>query len=341
VKRTLGALVLALGLSLLGIYIIGGPAVLEARTYTLPQWNGALLLFCVFAFVSQWLFPALRLVVLAKEQGYPVPYRSALLIHLVTVLSAAVTPSGSGGGPAIVAGFASLGVPWGRSIGIAIQLFVLDLVFFSWAVPLSLVFLIASGIIALPLNIIVLAVASAGLAVAGSVVLGRYPRLAVRLMLSLARRPLLTRFRGRIQAAARDYYRSTRVFMGLPLAPWFNLQVLSALGWLINFALFWGLVNLYHAVSPLVIVAVLNITTLISFVIPTPGAAGFMEVAVGYGTSSQVSSAELAPALLLWRLASFYFIYAVGPLAGWLLFSRGWSAPQRGRQQGRAKPKGG
>nr|MDQ3398878.1 flippase-like domain-containing protein [Deinococcota bacterium] len=323
VKRSISIVVLSLGLGALGLYLVAGPRVFSAETYRLPSPDGNLLLLCFLAFTAQWLVPPIRLTVLSKQQRHALHYPTALLIHLIAFLSAAITPGGSGSAPAIVAGFKQVGMPWGRSIGMAIQITVLDLIFFAWAVPLSLLYLMLSGVSYLSVNIVVYAALSAALAVAGSVMLGRYPRLAVRFMLFLSRRPVLGRFKRRLQMTARDYYRSTRVFMNLGWLPWFYLQSLGAVGWLSTFVLFWGLLNLYHQVDFLAVMAMLNIATLLSFAIPTPGASGFMEVAVGYGTSTQISSTDLAAPLLLWRLGSFYLIYALGPLAGWLFFRRG------------------
>jgi uncharacterized protein (TIRG00374 family) len=322
VKRTLSVFLLALALGFLGLYLVGGRSVFRLETYRLPEANLWLVLLCLAAFLTQWLLPALRLMLLSKHQGHDVPYGTTLLIHLIASLSAALTPSGSGGGPAIAAGFARAGVPWGHSIGMAIQAFVLDLVFFAWVAPLSLTYLIASGIIWLPMNIIVLTILSTALAIAASIILGRYPRIAVRVFLWLAQRKLLVRFKRRLVMAGRDYYRSASIFMSLSFSSWLFLQALSGLAWLGSFVLFWGLLSLYHEVGFLATIAVLNVISLLSFIMPTPGASGFIEVAIGYGTSTQVSSAGLAPPLLLWRLLSFYLIYAVGPVAGWLLFTR-------------------
>ena len=47
-----------------------------------------------------------------------------------------------------------------------------------------------------------------------------------------------------------------------------------------------------------------------------------MEVAVGLGTSGLVERDVLAAPVLLWRVASFYAVFALGPLAGWMLYRR-------------------
>ena len=45
-----------------------------------------------------------------------------------------------------------------------------------------------------------------------------------------------------------------------------------------------------------------------------------MEVAVGLGASGQAARELLAAPLLLWRVASFYAVFAFGPIAVWMLY---------------------
>ena len=74
----------------------------------------------------------------------------ALLAHLSAMFVAAFTPNHKGVAPATVAALGRLGVSPGRGIGVAVQLFVLDLTFFPWTVPLSLAYRAHSEAVALP-----------------------------------------------------------------------------------------------------------------------------------------------------------------------------------------------
>jgi uncharacterized membrane protein YbhN (UPF0104 family) len=70
-------------------------------------------------------------------------------------------------------------------------------------------------------------------------------------------------------------------------------------------------------VGLLATLALLSSITLVSHVVPTPGASGFVEAAVGLSVGA---GGGAAAALLIWRLASFYVIFLLGPPAGWLLY---------------------
>jgi uncharacterized protein (TIRG00374 family) len=321
-KRTWGIVALSLGLGLIGLYLVVGEAIFRPDTYRLRHLSAPLALGAVGLLSMYWLFPAWRLRVLSYAQGHRLPFTTALFIHLAGLFSSAVTPSGSGSAPAIAAGFQRVGSTWGQGVSIAVQIMVLDFVFFGWILPLSLIYLIFTRFTVLPIQLVVLAIACGCLALFGAVVLGRYPQLAVRVFLWLARRNWLIRWRPRLLAAARDYYRSSRLFIQISWRRWFSLQLLSALSWLSSFALLWLLIR-DHRLPLTPSLAILSVSTLLSYFVPTPGGAGFIEVIVGFGIGAHVDQSELAAPLLLWRLATFYLVFILGPLAAWLLLSGG------------------
>jgi glycosyltransferase 2 family protein len=320
-RRAVLALLISLGLGPLGLYLVAGPAAFQLETYRLPTISLPLALLIAAAAAAYWLVPALRLQALSVVQGHGLPFGTGLLIHLVGLYGAAVTPGGSGGAPAIAAALRRAGLSLGAGVAMAVQVTVLDLVFFAWALPVSLAYLLlGGGATALSADLVALALVSMAAAIAASIVLGRCPRLAVRLLLWLASRPTLTRFRSRLTAGARAYYRSSRLFGAMPFSAWVSLQALSALGWLGMFVLCWSLVRAFQPLALLPTVASLTIVTLVAFIVPTPGGSGFIEVAVGYGLGAQSALADsVTPPLLLWRLATFYLIFLLGPLASGLL----------------------
>jgi uncharacterized protein (TIRG00374 family) len=299
-----------------------GEALFRRDTYRLHQLSTPLALIATGLLSMYWLLPAWRLQVLSHAQGRRLPFITALFIHILGLFSSAITPSGSGSAPAIAAGFQRVGSSWGQGVGIAVQIMVLDFVFFGWALPLSLLYLILTRFAVLSVELLTLTISCSLLALVGAIILGRYPRLAVRVFLWLARRNWLARWRSRLAAAARDYYRSSRLFMQISWRRWFSLQLLSALSWLSGFALLWLLIR--DDRLPLTpTLAILSVTTLISYIIPTPGGAGFIEVAVGFGIATRLEQSELAAPLLWWRLVTFYLVFILGPLAAWLLLSGG------------------
>jgi uncharacterized protein (TIRG00374 family) len=211
-----------------------------------------------------------------------------------------------------------LGVPLGRSVGVAIQVLVLDMTYFAWSVPLSLGYLIYSDTLRLPPGPEFAAFAIAALAIVGAVFLTRYPRPVVRLILAAARLRPSSRLAPRLRKGARDYYRSARAFKSMALSTWLALNLVVAAGWFSGYVLFWLLLKLYGVeVGLFATLAILNSITLVSHLFPTPGASGFMEAALGLSLGA---SGGTAAALLIWRLASYHVIFLLGPPAAWLLY---------------------
>jgi uncharacterized protein (TIRG00374 family) len=319
VKRTAIILLASLALGFAGLYLVVGEAVFRPATYRMQNFSGPLIALAVISFLGKWFSPAARIGLLCRGQEVPLPYRSALLVHLSAMFVAALTPNNTGVGPATVAALGRLGVPLGRGIGVAVQVFVLDLVFFAWAVPAGITYLVYSGVLGLSPGVRAVAFATACLAIVAAAVLSRRPRLVVRLILAVAKWRLMARFAPRLRRAARDYYRSARAFLRTPLSYWLLLHLVTVSTWFSSFVLLWSLLMLYGAeIGLLVTLAILSSLTLVSHFVPTPGAAGFMEAAVGFGIGGSLGGA--AAALLLWRLASFYVIFLLGPPAGWLLY---------------------
>jgi uncharacterized protein (TIRG00374 family) len=318
-KRTLIVLPLSLALGLAGLYLVVGEAVFRPETYRVQNLSVPLVILIVIAFLAKWCSPAVRIGLLCRGQRIPVLYRSALLVHLTAMSVAALTPNNTGVGPATAVALKRLGVPFGRGVGVAVQVFVLDLVFFALAVPASVAYLVYSDMLDLPQGARVVAFATGCLAIVAAVALSRRPQLIVRLLLAVARWKLVARFASQLRRVARDYYRSARAFLKMPTSYWLALHLATAAGWFSGFVLLWLLLKLYGAnVGLLAILAILSSLTLVSHFVPTPGAAGFMEAAVGLGIGA--GGGNVAAALLIWRLASFYVIFFLGPPAAWLLY---------------------
>jgi uncharacterized protein (TIRG00374 family) len=232
---------------------------------------------------------------------------------------ATLTPGNVGVAPTTAAALKRLGVPFGRGVGVAIQSVILDMMFFAWAVPLSLGYLVYSDTLYLPQGAELAAFAVVVLAIVGVVFLTRYPRLAVRLVLVVAEWPLLERFAPRLRRMARDYYRSAKAFKSMALSTWIALNAAVAAGWFSSFVLLWLLLQLYGVhVGLLATLAIVSSITLLSHLIPTPGGSGFMEAALGLSIGA--NGRNVVAALLVWRLASYHVIFLLGPPAAWLLY---------------------
>ena len=315
-KRTVIALLLSLALGFAGLYLTLGEAVFRPETYRAQNLGVPLVVSIVIAFLAKWFAPAVRISFLCRGQEIPLRYRSAVLVHLVAMFVAALAPQNTGFAPATVAALSRLGVSVGRGIGVAVQILVLDLIFFAWAVPLGVGYLVYSDALELPPGAGALALAAGCLAVVAAAALSRRPQLVVGLIFAVARWRFMARFASRLRRVARDYYRSARDFLKMPASYWLALHLATAAGWLGGFVLFWLLLRLYGVETGLLVtLATLSGITLVSHVVPTPGGSGFVEAAVGLSVGSRA-----AAALLVWRLASYYVVFLLGPPAGWLLY---------------------
>src|SRR3712207_2579203 len=213
VMRAVAVFVVGLALGLGGLYLVAGGEVFRLETYRVRDPSALVVALCVLAFVAEWfVMDVTRIWLLCRNQGIPLPFRSAILVHLTSMFVASVTPGNAAVGPTTAVALSRLGVPFGKSVGVAIQVIVLDMIYFAWSVPLSLGYLIYSDTLRLPPGPEFAALAIAVLAIIGAVFLTRFPRPVVRLILAIARWRLMARFASRLRRIARDYYRSANAF---------------------------------------------------------------------------------------------------------------------------------
>ena len=312
---------MSLVLGFVGLYLVAGKELFEAQTYHPRNPSIVVLTVCVGGLLAEWLSPSERIRLLCLFQGIRVPFISAFLVNLVSVLGGAIVPSGSGQGPVIAAVLSRLGIAAGKGIAVMMQIYVMDMIFFSWSAPLSLWYLIYSDTVTLPADLKLFTLVAISFVFAGAILLGRYPRLIVGLLLAVAKWPLLNRFEIKLRKAAHDYYRSSRSYLSMPISSWLKLHLVTAGNWLGGFVLLWGLLKLYGIETNfLATLALLNIISLASQPVPTPRGAGFVEVAVGLSIGAS-GGGGIAAALLIWRLTTVYISFLLGPLAGWLLMN--------------------
>ena len=320
IKRAVAVFVVGLALGFVGLYLVAGDRIFRIETYRVRDPSVLVVALCVIAFIAEWfVMDCARIWLLCRNQKIPLSFRSAILVHLTSMFVASVTPGNVGVGPTIAVALRRLGVPFGKGVGVAIQVFVLDMIYFAWAVPLSLGYLIYSNTLRLPPGAELAATATVAVAIVGAIFLTRYPRPVVRLVLVIAGWPPLERFASRLRRMARDYYRSARAFKNMPFSTWLALNLVVAGGWFAGFVLFWLLLELYGVDAGLLAtLAILNSVTLLAHVFPTPGGSGFMEAALGLSIGA--GATNVAAALLIWRVATYHVIFVLGPPAVWLLY---------------------
>ena len=334
-KRALAVLLVSFGLGILGLWLVYRGALLQPASYRLSNPRLVYVAVAGLAFLVLLLAPTVKLLLLCRFQGLPMRFRKALLVHLAGIFGAVITPSSTGGAPAMVMALSRLGFPVGKGVGVASQTFLLDLIFFAWAGPLGLAYLIKTREIQLPVNAEILTVVAMGAAVSLAVVIGRYPRLISGTLLFLAKHRFLKRFSGNILAVVRDYHRSALAYLTFSSGEYAALHLFTGLSWLSNFVMLWGLLALYGVDRDLVMVmALLAEISLLANFVPTPGGSGFIEAAVGLTAGGSSANAPL----ILWRLLTYYLFFLLGPVAGWLLFH---SRPLKSRKVRGANRKGG
>jgi uncharacterized protein (TIRG00374 family) len=310
--------VMSLGLGVVGLYLAGG-AVFEPATYAPSRGDPWALAAVALSVVGLWSLQAWRLKLLVRYQGTNLGFASALMVHLSYTLGCALTPGGSGGGPVLATALHRLGVRWGRGIGVAVQVFILDIVFLAWASPVALLYLLWVRGLPVPFAAQVLVWTCVGLAGGTAILLAGFPGAAARLILWLARLRPLRRWRRRSRGLAHDYYRAGRIFRSLSPVKMAALQITHHGGWACSFLALWGWMNLYLATDLPLVAAGLTTASLLSIAMPTPGASGLIEAVVGLGAMAEVDDRTVAAPILLWRITTFYLIYVAGPWAGWWL----------------------
>lgn len=321
-KRLIALFLLSLGLGIGGLYLSTREAIFSPATYAPPNLQPWLVAVAAISFVTLWSAPVAKLMLLARAQEHRLSPYHAFLAHVAQVFGSAMTPSGSGGGPFLLLALERVGVPVGTGLGMAVQLFVLDLVALGLLIPLGLLYLIFISPIELSRLVTVLAAASALVALAGAVALVRFPRPMTRLIHMLAGWRPLRRWSRRLKRIASEYYVSAKVFRDLPLPNWLALHAFNLLAWLTNFVLFWSLLTIYGSEVVLFdVVALLSIITLVAFFVPTPGASGVLELMLGLAVAGGGQGSIVAP-VVWWRLGTFYLAYLLGPASVWVLLAQ-------------------
>lgn len=322
-KRIIALLLLSIGLGLGGLYLATRESILSPATYQPANATTALVTIAVVSLLALWLMPVIKLMVLARAQGHKIRPGTAFIAHVGQVFGTAMTPSGTGGGPALVLALERAGVPVGTGLGIAVQLFVLDLAALGVLIPIGLVYLLLFSPLTLPAATGYLAGASAVIALVGSIILVRFPGSFYRLIMWAAKLKFLRRFKDKVTRVAREYYISATAFRDMKVTTWLALHTVNLIAWLTNFLLLWALFAIYGAEARLLdVLALLSIITLIGFFVPTPGAAGFTELMVGLVASPRSAAHSIAAPVALWRAGTFYVAYVLGPLCAWLLLAR-------------------
>ncbi len=314
-------LLLSLVFGLLGLgaaLLFGKPADLRA-VFTLSR---AALFSSTLLLGVSFVCGGLRIRLLARTLTYTLRLPSAIRCHILGAFSAAVTPSGSGNAPAIALMLRRDGLTQAHAWSVALYTSVIDLLFYAWFAPASLLtlylsrrlpgggWLLAGGLLASALFL--------GLWYLLVFHLAALPPLVHRVF---SRRPLrrfetrAERFTGGLTATVARLSGATRLQHAV-------LQLLSVGVHVSVFAIFLVVAaDLGLNLPALPTVAVLFLVFAASHVVPTPGGSGFFELSLPL-VLSPGNPARVVPAVIAWRLIAFYSSFLLGPPLGGAALAR-------------------
>ena len=319
--RLVKPLLLSLAFGVLGLgaaFLFGKPADLRA-IFTL---SGRALLFSTLLLGLSFTCGGLRIQLLARTLHYPLRLLSTIRCHILGAFSAAVTPSGSGNAPAIALMLRRDGLSPAHAWSVALYTSVVDILFYAWFAPASLLTLYLSG--RLPGGSWLLA----GGLVASALFLGLWYLLVFHLAVvpPFVSRVFQLRPLRRFEARAERFVAGlTATVARLSEATWLEhilLQLLSVGVHIGVFGIFLVVAaDLKLALPALPTLATLFLVFIVSHVVPTPGGSGFFELSLPLLLSPAKPAAAL-PAVIVWRLIAFYSSFLLGPTLGGVALAR-------------------
>ncbi|HEX7004884.1 MAG TPA: lysylphosphatidylglycerol synthase transmembrane domain-containing protein [Trueperaceae bacterium] len=310
------ALLLSLLLSVAGVLVValwlGEPGDLRALSrLSLPDLSVALLLLVTSLFAG-----GARLRILVSMVGERVNLWRATRAFVLGLFAAAVTPSGGGNAPAIGLSLIRDGVRSSAAWSVTIYSSIADLLFFAWSIPVaSLVLYRTDGLLSFRLFWLSLLVSVASLVLWYLLAfeLGRATRLSGKLF-SL---PGLRRWRKRVMRSLADVGTATAQVTDSHLGLHLLLQLLTALLHLLLYAIFYVIATSLGAQVALpVSLAILLLVSVTSYFVPTPGASGYLELAMSFAFARQLPSALLTATVVGYRALSYYAAILLGGLLG-------------------------
>ena len=253
-----------------------------------------------------------RLYWLAKLADAPLTLAKGVRAYLLGLVAAAVTPGGSGNTPAVGVSLQKSGLAAVEAWSVTLYIAVLDLFFIAWSVPLSLALLGVKTQLLEPRSATVLAVA---VFIVG---LGLWFVLSYRLawLEFLTRWLFGLKWLKRWQERALDFHgeleRATTLMARRPLWLHVSLAVMTALQHTTNYLIFYVIAAALGDIAFWSSLAAVHASTLASYIVPVPGGSGFLEVAV----TTLVGSNIAVPAVVAWRLITFYTRFLIAPFVG-------------------------
>ncbi len=296
---------------------VGGREAIAGLTRLTPA---ALALFPGLVLIA-WNLNATRLRLLAAGLGHHISHRSALASQIAIEFAGAATPGGTGGPVTCAWLLHRGGVPAARALAIYTFDQILDLVFFL-AAALVLVLAWLAGppghLPGWPLAVLtgLLSMGLAGLWIS----LRHYRRLALAAGRILTRLHISSRRRRHIARWLVETRNALRLIRGFPARRLLLLYLLCATHWLLRYSILYLALRLLGdpvswAWAFLVQMAALSFGQ--AFLLP--GGSGGAEAAAMALLAPVTGTSDAAAAVLVWRLAAFYWYLAAGaPVFAWV-----------------------
>ncbi len=264
-----------------------------------------------------YLFGGIRIYMLARVLKRPLGMWPSTRAYILGLFSSAVTPGGSGQAPAVVLALIRDGLSPAHSMSITVYVWVLDLFYLAWSVPAGLLILSRTTNLFEPLVAWSTAVLASLFFLLGWFLFA-YRLLWLRRVLGRLfglrwlrrwRRPLL-RFLARVAVA-------TRAMAGAGPGIQIALHTLTTGLYTATYLIFYVFVVALGGTSPLLpALAAVQLPMVVSFVFPTPGGAGLLELAAASLFTVQTQSSSVGTTLFAWRLVTFYSRFVIGPALG-------------------------
>ena len=313
--RLVRPLLLSLVFGLLGL----GAALLFGKPTDLRDifsLSSRALLVSALLLCTSFLSGGMRILLLARTLHYRLRLLSAVRCHILGAFSAAVTPSGSGNAPAIALMLRRDALAPAHAWSVALYTSVIDLLFYAWFAPASLLTLYLSR--RLPGGSWLLL----GGVLASALFFGLWYLLVFHFSVvsTLVSRVFRWRPLGRFSARADRFVMGlTTTVARLSATTWFQHILLQLLSIGVHISVFGIFVvvaaDLGLSLPILPTLATLFLVFVASHVVPTPGGSGVYELSLPLVLSPGNPSA-VVPAVIVWRLLAFYSSFLLGPTLG-------------------------
>ena len=310
-----GALVATIGVPIL----MGGS---DALTQVLSlQPSGYLVLLAVIT--TCWLARAMKLQLLMHQLGLHAGFARVFAISLATDFAFLSTPAGVGGYAASIYYVRREGVSLNAATAITVVDQILDLAFFALALPLAGISVLSE--LSAPLTALAFGASALTFAFGVGTFLARR-----RIATWLANENLVTRrWPGlrRRQQRLHDFLLSIATHMRLLLdggaLNLLALAISTAVQWATRYGALWVALNLLGHKVPFALTLLLQSLVLHAALwTGVPSGGGSAELGLSAALAAWVPMTRLAPALLLWRMTTFYVCLIAGAIAISLLAQR-------------------